>query len=197
MTATLAPPTCEGPMKVLFTREDCDKFEETKVLDFKYELIEGVIYRMGQNYPHGICVMRVINWLIVNFGLEMAMTQTSIDVRPEDNPTNAPIPDGILLRNSFEDLREMAKPTDIAMLIEVSDSTLAFDLGLKANLYARSEIPEYWVIDLNDRAIYVHRSPVNGKYESVNLVREPGKVSPLSKPEISTLVSEFMPLEKL
>ena len=190
---TLAPPTCEGPMKVLFTREDCEKIDEAKIFDFKYELIEGVIYRMGQNYPHNGGISRLFAWMLLTFGVEYILSQASIDLRPEDNPTNEPIPDGVVLNRSWEGLKRLCTQQDIAMLIEVSDSTLAFDLGLKANLYARSEIPEYWVIDLNDRAIYVHRSPVNGKYESVNLVREPGKVSPLSKPEISTLVSEFMP----
>ncbi len=79
------------------------------------------------------------------------------------------------------------------MLIKVSDTTLAFDLGIIASLYSRSGISEYWVIDLNEREIYVHRAPQEGNYTSVNKVVEHNTVSSLSKPEISTLVSEFMP----
>ena len=87
----------------------------------------------------------------------------------------------------------MAKPEDILMLIEDADTMLAFDLSIIASPYARSKIPEYWVIDLNDRAIFVDWEPAEAVYKSVLCVREPNSVSPLSKPGISTLVSTFLP----
>jgi Uma2 family endonuclease len=45
-------------------------------------------------------------------------------------------------------------------VVEVSESTLAFDRGEKASLYASASIPEYWVLNLVDRCLEVHRDPI-------------------------------------
>ena len=193
MAATAAIRAFDTPFKVLWDRDDCSKFEKLGILNYKYQLIEGEIYRVGQNFPHIDCIMELISWMILTFGNNFVESQAPIDLRPEDSPLNMPEPDGIVLNRSRKGLNRLAKPEDIALLIEVSDTTLAFDLGIKASLYARSEIPEYWVIDLNDRAIFVHREPAEGVYKSVVCVREPNSVSPLSKPGVSTLVSTFLP----
>jgi Uma2 family endonuclease len=52
-------------------------------------------------------------------------------------------------------------------LIEVADTTLAFDRGLKANLYARAGVRETWVVDLEGSQILVMRSPAPGGYRDI------------------------------
>ena len=52
-------------------------------------------------------------------------------------------------------------------MVEVADSTLAFDLNTKAALYARAGIPEYWVLDVKGQRLMVHRDPSGGRYQSV------------------------------
>ena len=191
--STSLPLSDNMPHVVRWTRDDCQKLEDAGVLTYKYELIEGVIYKLGQKFPHNSGISRLFAWMLISFGTEYVMSQASIDLKFGDNATNEPVPDGVVLNHSWVGMNRLAKPDDIALLIEVSDSTLAFDLGVKASLYARSGISEYWVIDLNERAIYVHRTPQEGSYTSVKKVVEHNTVSSLSKPEISTLVSEFMP----
>ena len=78
-------------------------------------------------------------------------------------------------------------PEDIALLIEVSNTTLDHDLGVKAKLYARAGIPEYWVVDIKGRRIHQHREPRTKSgtdgYASLRVV-EPGEVlSPLAQPD--------------
>ena len=51
------------------------------------------------------------------------------------------------------------KPEDLALVIEVSDSTLRFDLSTKADLCAQAQIPEYWVVDVTGRRIVVPSRP--------------------------------------
>jgi Uma2 family endonuclease len=46
---------------------------------------------------------------------------------------------------------------DLYLLIEISDSTLAYDLRRKANLYRQYGVREYWVVDVNAGAVHVHR----------------------------------------
>jgi Uma2 family endonuclease len=91
----------------------------------------------------------------------------SIDVAPEDNPTSEPEPDITILNRPADELTQNPVPADIALIVEVSDSTLDHDLGPKATLYARAGIPEYWVIDVQGQAIHQHRDPQAGTYTQI------------------------------
>ena len=69
------------------------------------------------------------------------------------------------------------------MVIEISDSTLGFDLTTKAALYARAEIVEYWVIDIGARRLIVHRDPIQGLYSSVTVYNDYENVTALAAPQ--------------
>ncbi len=57
------------------------------------------------------------------------------------------------------------------LLIEVSDSTLAYDRGLKLSRYARAGIPEVWIVDLNSEKVEHHTGPSGDLYRHVELAR--------------------------
>jgi Uma2 family endonuclease len=69
-----------------------------------------------------------------------------------------PQPDLVLYRPGIWRGRHPG-PADISLLIEISDSTLAFDLGGKLALYKASEIQEYWVVDLNGKQVHSFLAP--------------------------------------
>ena len=72
-----------------------------------------------------------------------------------------PKPDLIVLNREFETFDSNPQPQDIALLVEIADSTLNFDLTIKAALYARAGIAEYWVLDVVAKRLIVHRgSPI-------------------------------------
>jgi hypothetical protein len=99
-----------------------------------------------------------------------------IDVAPQDNPTSEPEPDiAVLAKTGPEYMGANPPASDVRLVIEVSDSTLAFDLGPKARLYARAGIPEYWVFDIGERRLIVHRSPQAGVYSMVTAYAEGGE----------------------
>ena len=50
------------------------------------------------------------------------------------------------------------------MLVEVSDTTLHYDTEVKLPLYARHEIPEVWIVDLEHQRLEVFRRPDEGVY---------------------------------
>jgi Uma2 family endonuclease len=56
------------------------------------------------------------------------------------------------------------------LVVEVSDSTLRYDREVKTNLYARSNVPEVWVVDLQANRVHVYRSPSNAEYAVVETV---------------------------
>jgi Uma2 family endonuclease len=66
------------------------------------------------------------------------------------------------------------RPHDAVLVVEVSRSRLAFDLGKKASLYARGEVPNYWVVDLVHRMVHVHTLPRGGGYTAVETVGPEG-----------------------
>jgi Uma2 family endonuclease len=69
--------------------------------------------------------------------------------------------------------RPKAIPPDVLLLVEISDTTLRTDLGRKARIYASASVQEYWVIDLNNKTVYVHQKP-DGAY-TTRLVLSPGE----------------------
>ena len=80
---------------------------------------------------------------------------------------------------------------DIYLLIEVSNRTLTKDLGDKATIYARNNITEYWVIDLQNNQVIIHTQPSLGKYQSIRELRS-GVVTPLAFPQIIVNLSRLL-----
>jgi Uma2 family endonuclease len=80
-------------------------------------------------------------------------------------PRSEPQPDFALVRHKTDAYR-YGHPTakDVLLLIEVSDSTLRYDLDVKARLYATQGISEYWVVDLVNRRVVRHRAPSRKQY---------------------------------
>jgi hypothetical protein len=73
------------------------------------------------------------------------------DVSPDDNPTNEPEPDIIVLKADSSRFTQNPRPEDLHLVVEIADSTLSFDLNTNARLYARASIVAYWVLDISGR----------------------------------------------
>jgi Uma2 family endonuclease len=145
--------------------------------------------------PHSIATVLMMEWLMAHFPGRRAVTGTAIDVRPADNPTSDPEPDIVVLRTSIVELNRRPRPEDILLLVEISDSTLAFDLSVKAKLYARAGNGEYWVADLNGRRIVTHRDPLPdiGSYRPVKSYSALDRIAPLAAPQAEIAVAELLP----
>ena len=89
--------------------------------------------------------------------------------------------------------RRIGVPADVRLLVEISDTTLAFDLGTKARLYARAGIPEYWVVDVVGERIVVHRSPGSGVYADMKSYRIGESIEPLAAPGSNFTVADAFP----
>ena len=172
MTATVAfetptPFTRDyAPLAVVWTRDDCAALEKAGVLNYRYELIEGVILRkMGQYRQHNLPVTRAMFWLGSHFDRDCLQTQSSIFVAWGDNKHNMSEPDLLLLSRPLQDLgTDQPRPEDVRFVLGVSHTTLSYDCGSKAGLYARAGITEYWVLSVEERRLYVHTNPQNGAY---------------------------------
>ena len=150
---------------------------------------------MGKNRPHVDAAALLLGWLIQVFGARLVNHEAPIDVAPEDNPTNEPVPDMIVVKREIHRGFRSAtpQPSDLDLVIEIADTSLAFDLTVKAALYARAGIVEYWVLDVLGRRLIVHRDPQAGQYGSVTAFSEQEGVAPLAAPESTFQVRDVFP----
>jgi len=125
------------------------------------------------NDPHAACVRRLTQLFSRHYPADLALVSVQNPIRIERY--DEPQPDIALLRPQ-PDFYAAATPTpaDVLLLVEVADTTLRTDLGRKARIYASGGVSEYWVVDLNNRVLYVHRSPARGTYD-VRQVLGPGE----------------------
>ena len=76
------------------------------------------------------------------------------------------------------------------MPIEISDTTLSYDLGEKKLVYARALIQEYWVVDIKAKKLIVFRQPINGNYQSKKKYTT-GKIFPVAFPDIAIDIQDI------
>jgi len=100
-----------------------------------------------------------------------------VDDRSEPEPDFALVG---LDENEWRDRHPVAG--DVLLLIEVADSSRDFDLRKKAPVYARAAVPEFWVVDVVDRRLIVHRNPVAGRYALTTMLRPGERIAPLAFP---------------
>src|SRR5712692_11296645 len=185
VTETPYRPVPMEPRRKRWTRAECSAVEASGAWDQqRLELVEGeLISKMGKKRPHTYVLTFVREALALIFGGRCVDTEASIDGAPEDTPTSEPEPDLIVLAKPSSEFRTgNPQPADLRLVVEISDSTLGFDLTVKARLYARAGIVEYWVVDVAARSLVVHRDPLNGLYQSVTVYNDQESVSPLASP---------------
>jgi Uma2 family endonuclease len=161
-----------APARKRFTREEVDRLAETGVFaGQRYELIDGdLIDKMGQNPPHSSAIQLLLKCLAKFFEVDMIRVQHPMEGAPGDRERSLPEPDvAVLRKNKVEYHRRHPRGDEMLLVIEVSDTTAAFDRSRKAMLYARAGVPEYWVLDLNGRMLVVHREPDGAQYRQIFL----------------------------
>ncbi len=136
----------------LLTIEEFEAIPDTTFPEgTRLELIEGLIYeKMGQNDPHITAIEAVAAALHEAFGAGFYLrVQGPLKLGGKSKPE----PDMAVLRGTWRDYdgRRPDPLTDVPLVVEVSDSTLGDDRGRKVRLYAKHGIPEYWIVNLQDR----------------------------------------------
>lgn len=159
--------------------------------DARVELIDGEIIVMP---PIGDPHEASTDWLTRLFvppliGLAIVRVQGSI--RLTDG--SAPQPDITLVRERPLSAFGPYYPQDVYLVIEVADSSLAFDQGPKLARYAAAGIPEVWVANLRAREVTAYAEPSGSEYDSVRTYRVGESISPRAFPDVVLAVSDFMP----
>jgi Uma2 family endonuclease len=157
-----------------------------------YELIEGdILTKMPKNRPHVYTTQQVTFALADIFGREYVQSQDPVAL----SEISEPEPDICVLRRPQRDYLSSGTPLadEAHLVVEVSDTTLDFDTTVKAALYARALVADYWVVDIVGRRMIVHREPVDGHYQDVLAYTEDESVSPLTAPAAYLRVGDLLP----
>lgn len=181
-----------------FTVEEYAKMGEAGVFrpGERVELIEGEIVPMSpQNPPHAFRTERLTSLLVMTFGKTHGVrVQLPLTLSGYSEPE----PDFALVRLELGGTFER-HPTSADLVLEVAHSSLSFDRGEKASLYAKAGIPEYWIINLAKQRLEVRRQPMPNDegpygwdYGSLQILAPGQTVSPLLDPETSFEVSELV-----
>ncbi len=165
--------------------------------DDKLELIHGLITRKAPIKPPHASVTTRLMYLLSRRCPDGWLVRCQVPVALSDD--SLPQPDFVVAQGEFA-AYDNAHPTpnQIALVVEVSETTLAFDLGVKLALYAAAKIPEYWVVDLAARRLHVHTLPRGGKkpgYRRTMVLEADAEVPLTLRGEVfgSIRVTEFLP----
>jgi Uma2 family endonuclease len=148
-----------------FTVEKYRRMGETGILppDARVELVEGEIVEMSPiGEPHAACV-DVLDELVRGALGRTVIVRVQNPIRLDDY--SEPQPDISLLKRRDDFYRHgHPRPEDVLLVIEVSDSTLAYDRQIKVPLYARAGIPEVWIVNLIDERVETFADLSGGAY---------------------------------
>ena len=177
-----------------FTVDEYYKMAEAGILDWeeRVELLNGEIVEMSPiGDKHAFTVDELVNLFVpLVVGRARIRCQNPVRLSSGDEPE----PDVALLK-----LREdrytsgHPGPDDVLLLIEVADTSLDRDRGVKLSMYAEAGIPETWIANVPERSVEAHTEPVNGIYTQSRVYRSDEAVSPIAFPDVSLLVSEILP----
>jgi Uma2 family endonuclease len=165
--------------------------------DKRVELIDGQVIEMASQFDlHLASVTATADALRLAFGSGYwVRVQGSLDLSPHGIPD----PDLAVTPGSYRGAGKTIA-TSALLVVEVSESTLPYDRGGKANLYAAGGIADYWIVNLVQRQLEVYRDPVADstqlfgfRYNSRTILDPPDKVSPLAAPHASITVLDLLP----
>jgi Uma2 family endonuclease len=175
-----------------FTVDEYYRMAEAGILteDDRVELIEGEIIQMSPiGSRHNGCVAALDDLLSPLRGRANIFVQGPLRISDQSEP----IPDVVVARYRQDHYRGgHPTPTDSLLIIEVADTSLAWDKRTKVPLYAREGVPETWLVDLPHELVTVHRDPTSDGYRLIQSFRSGQIVSPLAFPDLVIVVLDIL-----
>jgi Uma2 family endonuclease len=176
----------------LFTREEYRRMAEVGILkpSDRVELIRGeIVKKLPPGRRHRAFVDNLNQLLVLRLaGRAIVSVQNPLVVSDDSEPE----PDlKVLRRRSLSYKEREAYAEDVLLLIEVADSSLAYDRSTKLALYAEFRVPEYWVVNCISESIEVYRAPAGDRYREVARVAGDATVTLQAFPDVVLTLAEI------
>ena len=156
----------------------------------RVELILGQIIRMAaKGTAHSAAITRTRRLLESRLGDQVLLRlqdPIELDDYSEPEPDIAVV---VLDPLDYEDHHPTV--SEVFLIIEIADSSLQYDCEVKAPLYARSGIRDYWVLDVNRRQLHIYRLPSPEGYQSTTVLAEEVAIAPIAFPDCEIRVREM------
>ena len=173
-----------------FTRAEYYRMAEAGILgeDDRVELIEGEIVQMSPIGDRHVAFVINVNNLLAGRLAGRALVSPQNPVVLTDD--TVPQPDiTVLRRRAYKERRVQAD--DVLLLIEVADTSLAYDRTTKLRLYAQAGIPEYWIVDCTTESVEVYVQPAGDRYRDVTRVVGPASLRLRAFPDVELTLAEI------
>lgn len=176
-----------------FTIEEYHRMGEAGILreDDRVELIDGEIVEMTPiGSRHAACVDRLTQRLIGQLrGRAIVRVQSPIRLDAHSEPQ----PDLALLRPQPDFYaHEHPGPADILLIVEVAETSGAYDREVKLPMYARASISEMWLVNLSEERIEIYRQPSSQGYRTVRILQRGDLLAPLAFPDVELTVEALL-----
>jgi Uma2 family endonuclease len=177
-----------------FTVDDYRRLAEVGILteDDRVELLDGEIVRMSPIGDRHMAAVNRCNRVFSRAAGERVLVsvQNPVDL----DPYNEPQPDVALLRPRDDDYaRGKPGPPDLLLVVEVADTSLAYDRQTKLPRYAATGVREAWLLDLEADALEVHREPRPDGYALIRRYRRGERVRVAALPDVEMAVDDLLP----
>lgn len=180
------------PRRLRFTVDEYYKMIELGMIkDYeKAEIIEGeLIQKMPIGDRHAAAVDFLNRFIIKNVSDDVLVRiQNPVRLTDYDEPE----PDVVLADLRRYDGKRHPRPSEIILVIEVSDSTLKYDRNTKLLLYAEAEIPEVWIVNLPNDIIEIHQKPSNGIYQLTKIFKRGETIESEMMPNLQLEVDKIL-----
>lgn len=200
MNAQVIEEVVLSPQRRLWTADEFERAGELGLFgpEERLELIEGEIIRKvaPQLTPHALTILLVDAAIRPHLPTSLHLrTQLPMNLGPKSRPE----PDIAIVSGSPRDYLA-SHPSTAVLIVEIADSSLGLDRHAKASLYARASVPEYWIVNIPDRVLEVHREPIAMEdqpygfhYRSITRHSVDETISPRIAPDQSIAVAELLP----
>ncbi|MBA3485259.1 MAG: Uma2 family endonuclease [Pirellulales bacterium] len=160
--------------------------------EHRVELIRGEIREMSPIHPpHEDALDRLAEWSFDSAPRMQVRVRVQLSIELL-GLQSIPQPDLAWVRRG-DYSRQRPTSDEVLLVVEVADTSVRFDRGEKAALYAEAGIADYWIVDVNRRTIEVCREPSDGVYRRREIVDLAGAVGPSAFPHLSLKLADLFP----
>jgi len=184
-----------GLNRRLFSRREYQAMAKAGIFDGqRVELIEGEIIEMAPiGDAHAAVAEPLVDLLKAAFGQGFTVRNQAPIALGSSRKPSEPQPDIAVAAGSWRDyVSRKPRVVEIRLVVEIADSSLKNDRKTKAALYAAAGVAEYWIVNLIDKQLEVHREPTAGVYSSIDYYRPGEFVTPLNATG-SVSITDFIP----
>ncbi|MEO7318749.1 MAG: Uma2 family endonuclease [Chthoniobacteraceae bacterium] len=181
------------PVPYRFTVKEWHRLGEAGLFEEsdRVELLDGEIIIMSpMGNRHAFAVVNLIDLFGEN-NRRRFLVAAGNPVEADNH--SEPLPDLMLLPRSHKNAKRHPISREVNLIVEVAESSLTHDRGRKLRKYAKTGVPEYWIVNLKQDVLEVYRAAKGEEYLDQTVAKIGDTISPQGFPDIAVAVSEIIP----